>query len=288
MKQSENCNLTEASPEASSPSPLSSSSTVLSSSSTSLFTNEQAQPNIAKSSIHYRIIEKIRSGGFGDVYSGERLRDKLPIAFKVIKKAKIKEMVNSDLGENVPLEIDLMYRVLNVPNCIKLIEFYEKSDRFIIVMERPNKCVDLWDYINDKGPLNETTARLLFKQILESVIAMKERGVLHLDIKDENVLVDLESEKIKIIDFGAGTYFTSNYLTSYQGTRVYSPPEWVRSRRFKGEKATVWSLGILLYNMVYGDVPFELDEEIMGGCLHLESHVPDGKYYFYFFLPIFF
>ena len=118
-----------------------------------------------------------------------------------------------------------MYKVLDCPNCIKIIDHYEIKGKIVIVMERPESCVDLWDYINEKGPLNENISKLFFKQITESIISMKANGVLHLDIKDENVLVDLNNGQIKIIDLGAGKHYTTDDLNTYQGTRVYSPPE---------------------------------------------------------------
>jgi len=223
----------------------------------------------------YKIGKVLGKGGFGTVYAGLRRRDGKTVAIKQIAKAKIQtlEMVND---RKVPLEVALMQAVQHVEGVVKLLDYFERSDSFIIVMEKPDNCKDMFDYITEKGTVAETIARGFFKQIVETVISCHSRGVIHRDIKDENILVDTKTGKLKLIDFGSGAFFKDEVFTEFEGTRVYSPPEWIRCSRYPGNPATVWSLGILLYDMVCGDIPFETDEEICNAELVFRNNVSES------------
>merc|ERR1711892_222668 len=223
----------------------------------------------------YKVEKVLGKGRFGTVYAGIRRRDGKVVAIKQIPKSSVPalEMLH---GRKVPLELALMKAVQSVEGVVKLLDYFEGSDSFIIVMERPDNCRDMFDYITEKGALEESVARGFFKQIVETVLDCHSEGVIHRDIKDENILINTETGKLKLIDFGSGAFFKEGVFSEFEGTRVYSPPEWIRCSRYHGNQATVWALGIVLYDMVCGDIPFETDEEICSAELIFRNNVSDS------------
>ncbi|TMS39354.1 hypothetical protein L596_005892 [Steinernema carpocapsae] len=223
---------------------------------------------------NYKLGPEVGRGGFGTVYSGFR-SDGTPVAVKFVGRNNVTEFAQLD-ERPVPLEIVLLSKCTPIEGVVSMLDWFERNDGYVIVMERPSPCTDLFDYISDRGALDETLARNFFKQIVDTAIACAQVGVVHRDIKDENLVVDLRTGNVRLIDFGSGAFLKKELYTDFEGTRVYSPPEWIVNAKYDGLQATVWSLGILLFDMVSGDIPFHRDSDIICGGLRWRTQVSEG------------
>ena len=243
----------------------------------------------------YQVTGILGKGGFGTVYSAVRRSDGTSVAIKQVHTSKVNKW-STLAGRKVPMELKLLLSVQNQEGVVKLLDFYEANSCFTFVMEKPSECKDLFDFITEKKYLDESLAKNFFRQIVRTVLDCHSKGVIHRDIKDENILVDLITGKLKLIDFGSGAFlkeegelytdfdgeagaallhslYKNKHYWNIVGTRVYAPPEWITLNQYHADSATVWSLGILLFDMVCGDIPFERDEQICCGKLEFSDHV---------------
>uniref|UniRef100_A0A8C4T8C5 non-specific serine/threonine protein kinase n=1 Tax=Erpetoichthys calabaricus TaxID=27687 RepID=A0A8C4T8C5_ERPCA len=177
----------------------------------------------------------------------------------------------------IPIEIALMKMVCKAPvspGIIQLIDWSVSHSEVVLILEHPEPCLNLLDFLSKRKKfLGERLARRIFLQVVEALQHCQARGVFHRDVKVDNVLIQSFTHQIKLIDFGCGALLQEDEYTSYRGTRKYAPPEWFTKRRYLAEPATVWSLGILLYMLLYGSIPFEKKEETIKGKVKFHRKV---------------
>ncbi|XP_073692703.1 serine/threonine-protein kinase pim-2-like [Garra rufa] len=208
----------------------------------------------------YEIGPKLGEGAFGLVYAGTRHEDGLKVAVKYSVKAPHMPYITvPGHPKRLPLEIGLTLMVNEgpkAPEIIELLDWQEETDHFIMVMERPFPCMDLFSFLElHGGTLNERMARRIMWQVVRAANACCEKGVFHRDIKLENLLVNPDTMEVKLIDFGCGALMKNSAYKVFCGTREYFPPEFQFTGKYYAKPTTVWSLGILLFEMVCGDLP---------------------------------
>jgi len=202
----------------------------------------------------YSLRETIGSGGFAKV--------KKAIHLLTGEKCAIKIMDKKSLGDDLPrvyLEIEAM-KDLSHQNIAKLYQVIETTSTIFMVLEY---CPggELFDYIVAKNKLPEDEARVFFRQIVAAVGYIHKRGYAHRDLKPENLLLD-KDHNAKLIDFGLCAKpqgGMENVLKTCCGSPAYAAPELVTGKEYLGAEADLWSMGVLLYALLCGYLPFDDD-----------------------------
>lgn len=204
--------------------------------------------------------EEIGRGGFGVVYYGT--------IKETGEKVAIKESRDASYRGGMPREVEILQAANGVPGVVRLLDWYETSDmygpQYIMVMSTfPDGCCDLFDYLST-NVLSFDKARLLMGKIVTIVYNLYKLNIIHGDIKDENVIIDKNTDEPMLIDFGAASFLKPGGYTDNRGTLQFNPPEWFVYCRYHGGPSTVWSLGILFYALINGGhVPFSAESEIV-------------------------
>lgn len=229
---------------------------------------------------NYVLGTTLGEGEFGKVKLGWRKDGKLPsqTAIKLIKRKSIPS--GSVKEGKIYREITALKR-LRHPNIVRLVEVLQNDKYIGIVLEyAPNG--ELFDYILENKHLKESSACRLFAQLVSAVDYMHAKGIVHRDLKLENILLD-EYKNIIITDFGFVNSFTSmdnSLMKTSCGSPCYAAPELVvSSEPYEGKKVDIWSCGVILYAMLAGYLPFDDDPENPDGSniarlYHYITHTP--------------
>ncbi|XP_028995002.1 MAP/microtubule affinity-regulating kinase 3a isoform X6 [Betta splendens] len=214
---------------------------------------------------NYRLLKTIGKGNFAKVKLARHILTGREVAIKIIDKTQL----NPNSLQKLFREVRIM-KILNHPNIVKLFEVIETERTLYLVMEYASGG-EVFDYLVAHGRMKEKEARAKFRQIVSAVQYCHQKHIVHRDLKAENLLLDADMN-IKIADFGFSNEFTlGNKLDTFCGSPPYAAPELFQGKKYDGPEVDVWSLGVILYTLVSGSLPFdgqnlkELRERVLRG-----------------------
>jgi serine/threonine protein kinase len=203
----------------------------------------------------YRLFRVIGDGSFSVVKLGINSFTSEPVAVKIIDKRRMTNPADrAALDERAAALCHL-----NHPGIIKLLDLFEDESSLYCVFEYCGGG-ELFDFITARSRVEEPLARRLFKQIVLSVGYLHSQNIVHRDLKPENLLLT-ETCSIKIIDFGLANFHADQLLQDRCGSPCYIAPEALKTVPYSGFPADVWSLGVILYALVDGSLPWNYQNQ---------------------------
>ncbi|AQZ13427.1 PSK1 (YAL017W) and PSK2 (YOL045W) [Zygosaccharomyces parabailii] len=222
------------------------------------------------------VLQKMGEGAYGKVNLCLHKKQRYIVVIKLIFKERI--LVDTWVRDRklgtIPSEIQIMAALNKHPDesILMLIDFFEDDECYYI--ETPihgeTGCIDLFDLIELKTNMTEYEAKLIFRQVVSAIRHLHCQGIVHRDIKDENIIVDSKGF-IKLIDFGSAAYVKNGPFDVFVGTIDYAAPEVLSGEPYDGKPQDIWAIGVLLYTIVFKENPFYNIDEILEGNLKFQS-----------------
>ncbi|XP_052052906.1 sperm motility kinase 3A-like [Apodemus sylvaticus] len=218
----------------------------------------------------YDILRTIGQGSYAQVKLAHHRLTGTAVAIKVLLKE------NTEFYP-ITTEVGIMKRV-NHPNIVSLHQIIETEQNIFLILELADGR-ELFDWIEQSGYMHEGLARKIFSQIVHAMCYCHDIGIVHRDLKPDNIMVD-SAGKVKIIDFGLGALVKPGMkLSRFCGALRFCAPEFFLREPYDGTKVDTWNLGVLLYFMVTGALPFEgntykeLENQVLLGRYAIPSHL---------------
>ena len=219
----------------------------------------------------YEILGRVGSGGMSDVYKAKCHKLNRFVAIKVLKQeysedknfvAKFRVEAQSAAG-------------LSHPNIVSIYDVGEDNGLYYIVMELV-EGITLKNYIEKKGRLEPKEAVSIAIQVAQGIQTAHSHHIIHRDIKPQNIIISKEG-KVKVTDFGIARASSAQTINSNaMGSVHYISPEQARGN-YSDERSDIYSLGISLYEMITGQVPFDGDTTVSVALQHIQSEIPSPK-----------
>ena len=222
----------------------------------------------------YEILTLIGSGGMSEVYRAHCHKLNREVAIKVLKKEFCSD---EEFVRKFKMEAQAA-GALNHPNIVNIYDVVDEEALHYIVMELVDG-ITLKEYIRKKGRLDIREAIDLAVQVAKGIGAAHQRQIVHRDVKPQNMILSKDEKKVKVADFGIARAVTSQTVSSQAvGSVHYISPEQAKGE-FTDERSDIYSLGITLYEMVTGKLPFTGDTAVSIALAHIESEItPPGAY----------
>lgn len=219
----------------------------------------------------YEVIEKVGIGGMAIVYKAKDIYLKRIVAVKVLKEQYLED---KEFIKKFVIEAQSVAN-LNNQNIVKIYDVgqhIEDGKTFNYIVMEYIKGKTLNELIKDKGRLNSNAVVAISKQIANALDCAHKHHIIHRDIKPHNIIID-ENLNVKVTDFGIARIATSStitYTSSVLGTVHYISPEQAKGK-FIDEKSDIYSLGVVMYEMVTGRVPFDTDNAVGIAMQHINE-----------------
>ncbi len=235
---------------------------------------EEGKEKIAEIQIaigeHYKITTKLGQGGMGAVYKATRLKDKHDVAIKVLSM----EVNEEELGR-FKREAETAGSI-DHPNVVKVLDYSVGGEVNYIVMEYV-AGTSIRDMIRNEGKLETREVTAILEETLKGMKAAHEKGIVHRDIKPDNIMVSMESGAIKIADFGLAREMDAQSEVTRAGF-ILGTPHYMSPEQCKGlevdHRADIYSLGVSVYFMLTGQTPFAGDTQMTIMLQHLKTVPP--------------
>ncbi|EDV23427.1 uncharacterized protein TRIADDRAFT_11807, partial [Trichoplax adhaerens] len=219
---------------------------------------------------HYKLRGELGNGNFSQVKLGIHDLTNDRAAVKILDKTKLDDKTRKLLS----CEVDAMDR-LHHPNVIRLYEVVETIERFYLIIEYASGG-ELYTYISKGGRMKEEEAKPLFAQIVSAIEHIHQNDIVHRDVKAENILFSSNNKQVKVADFGFSTFAkATTKLNTFCGSPPYAAPELFKDDYYYGPLVDIWALGVLLYFMVVGTMPFRAET-----VDKLKDCILEGRYVF--------
>ena len=168
-------------------------------------------------------------------------------------------------------EVSILKTLLHVPGVVKYLDHYAiKCDIYFLVMEYFGQ-MNLKFFLTSNGPVSEKTAHSILKQLFVTIQSCFEKKILHKKVIPRNILINTYTNQVKIANFNSASEFDSEEFTSPLSHKV-APPEYFQSQKYTADGLYVWSLGLILYELLFNKNPFNSPRDVVNAPLIMPPH----------------